>query len=145
MIVPHDINSHMSSLVPFKAVFETSPIFTVIGAGPTTFLVFLVSESIYFRIIGICCHDISNYQTFQTALYQQMGNIGNNLNNISHNVSESASNTMAIARICFWDPGTIGDSAASSVHRTDNQASLPPPYWVSPLFFDCALSHLILD
>jgi hypothetical protein len=134
MIVSPDINSHVSSPVPFKAVFETLAIFSIIGAGPTGIMLFLASEAVYFRIIRVCCQDIGSYGTFWSKLYQHIGDIGDH-------VADSASGIAVIVRVCFWDSESNCDSEESGGHRTANQASLPPPYWVSPLLFDHVLFH----
>ena len=113
-------------------MFDTSPILTTIGAGPTAFL---LSETIYLMVIGFCCHDIDSYQTFRNKLYECLGDI-------AHDVT---SGTMAIVRLCFWDSNLEGNRDSESGGRqTENQASLPPPYWVSPLLFHCVLFRVSL-
>ena len=109
-------------------MFDTSPILTTIGAGPVAFL---LSETIYFMIIGNSCHDIDSYLTFRNELYASLGNIG-------HDVT-------AIARLCFWDSDLEGNrDPESGGQQTENQASLPPPYRVSPLLFHYVLFRVSL-
>jgi hypothetical protein len=129
--VSPDINSH-SALVPFKSVFETwaRVVTCAIAAGPSAILLFFISEILYYGLVWLCCgsENLGAFQSFHNRLHKHLRKMG-------HGVVETTTDGMANIHdwvlLCF----------SVSEEESDNQASLPPPYWVSPLLFHCAPFH----
>jgi hypothetical protein len=114
-------------------MFETWAVTGAIVAGPSAILLFLISELLYYGLVWLCCgwENLGPYQTFHDRLHKHLRKMG-------HGVVETATDGMAnmhdLVLLCF----SGSEDARDESGRIDNQASLPPPYWVSPLLFHCA-------
>ena len=119
---------------------------TILGVPPSTMVVFVVLELVYFGLIWLFhgLENISTYQIFHDKLHKHFcktgsGAVETTKDGLANGLANALANVYDWALLCF---STLQpEDAPEGSHQINDQASLPPPYWVSPLLSRCVLFH----
>ena len=138
-------NSHLA-LVPFKAWFETwtSTILGTVVAPPFAIAAFVVSELLYYGLVWVFYgwHHLGTYKDFHDRLHTHFRKMGHGaVETTKDGITNGLANVYNLVSLCFSTSQV--EDAREDPDRIDNQARLPPPYWVSlsPLLFHSVPFH----
>ena len=136
------------ALVPFNAWFETwtSTILGAVAAPPFAIAAFVILELLYYALVWVFYgwHHLGTYKMFHDKLhthYRKMGRgavetTKGGLANVNETFKDGLANVYDLISLCFSQ-----SQASEAREEPDNQGSLPPPYWVSPLLYHCVPFH----
>jgi hypothetical protein len=105
-------------------------------------VVFVISELVYYGLIWLLCgsENIGTYQIFHDKLHKHFRKTGSGaVETIKDGLANGLANVYDWALLCF---STLQpEDAPEESHQINDQASLPPPYRVSPLLSRCVPFH----
>ena len=132
-------NSHLA-LVPFNAWFETwtSTILGAVAAPPFAIAAFVILELLYYALVWVfySWHHLGTYKMFHDKLHTHYRKMGRGA---VETTKDGLANVYDLISLCFSQ-----SPASEAREEPDNQASLPPPYWVRILFHCVPLHGLTL-